>query len=257
MGYVFTYNDAVADDAWFSVPKNREKNELETELMMNMLRPGFGERILDIGCGIGMSLLPFIEKGLVGTGLDPSPYMIFFAKNHLGNRADLHRGFAEELPFSDNSFDHACLIKTLEFVDDPQKAIEEACRVAKDRLLIGLLNPHSTRGTRLRVQRIFTKTIYNHAHFFSIWAVKQIIRTVLGDVPISWRTISQFPSAGTGGLSHRIGHSDLVQRSPFGAFTGMVVTLVPRFRTRPLELSPYPVKPAGSAVGGLARNERR
>lgn len=257
MGYVFNHNDASAEETWFSVPRNREKAELETALMVNMLRPRPGGRILDIGCGIGMSLVPFLEKGLLGTGLDPSPHMIKIAKNHLGNRADLHRGFAESLPFGDNSFDYAGLIKTLEFVDDPRKAIEEACRVAKDRLLIGLLNPHSTRGTKLRVQRIFTKTIYNHARFFSIWEVKQIIRTVLGDVPVSWRTISPFPSAGMGELSHKIEHSELVQRFPFGAFTGMVVTLVPRFRTRPLELKTYPAKPARGAVAGLAINKRR
>jgi ubiquinone/menaquinone biosynthesis C-methylase UbiE len=41
------------------------------------------------------------------------------------------------LPFDDNSFNHACLFTSLEFVDDPKKALAEAFRVAKDGCLSG------------------------------------------------------------------------------------------------------------------------
>ncbi|MDM8522481.1 class I SAM-dependent methyltransferase [Desulfococcaceae bacterium HSG8] len=254
MGYIFNCNDAVVYEQWLKDPKNQMAAELENRLMLNMLRLLRGDRLIDIGCGTGTSLLPFLDTGVLMTGLDPSPDMIDIASEKLENRAELYQGFAEDLPFEDNAFHHACLVKTLEFADDPRKAIEEACRVAKNMVFIGILNRHSIRGTGLRVKRIFTKTIYDHARFFSIWELEEIIRTILGDVPISWRTVCQF-SAGAGKISHRIECSDLVQRCPFGAFTGMTVTLVPRFRTLPLEI-PCPVGPDGTLTG-LARTRWR
>jgi len=246
MGYVFDFNDAKAYEEWFNQPDNRFAAELESRLMIDMLEPMPGEAILDIGCGTGASLLPFLDKGLQATGIDPSPYMLDIAKNNLGNRVDLHRGFAEDLPFDDNSFNYACLVTTLEFVDDRQKALEEACRVAKDKIFIGVLNRYAIKGIQRRVKGVFTKTIYNHARFFSVWELKRNIRSILGDPPISWRTVCQF-SSGSGRIASWIERSNLAQRCPFGAFAGIVVTLVPRFRTRPLAI-PVQAKPSTGAT---------
>ncbi|MBW2570350.1 MAG: methyltransferase domain-containing protein [Deltaproteobacteria bacterium] len=228
MGYVFDFHDAVAYDKWFQKPHNRSISDLETRLMIDMLDPARGESVIDIGCGTGASLLPFVEKGLQVTGIDPSPYMLDIAARNLGNRADLHRGFAEDLPFDDNSFNYA-------FVENPEKALEEVCRVTKDKIFLGVLNRYAIKGVERRIKGVFIKSVYNRATFFSIWELKQIIRDILGDVPISWRTISCFPLI-FGNVSSRIERSRLIQRCPFGAFTGMVVTLVPRFRTRPLSI---------------------
>ena len=183
MGYVFNFNDAIAYERWFNNKRNKTAADLEIRLMLNMLKPVRGETLLDIGCGTGKSLLPFFEKGLQVTGLDPSPYMIDLAKKKLGNRVDLHRGFAEDLPFDDNSFNYASFFTTLEFVQDPQKALEEACRVAKDKIFIGVLNRYALKGLERRVKGMFKESIFNKARFFSIWELKQIIRTILGDVP--------------------------------------------------------------------------
>lgn len=254
MGYIFTADDAVAYKEWSGKPKNRAAIELEGCLMISMLRPMLGERVIDIGCGTGAAFTPFFEKRLSVTGLDPSQYMLDTASNNFGNRADLHKGFAEDLPFGDNSFNHACFVKTLEFTENPEKAIREACRVAKNSVFIGFLNRHSLRGTGLRVKRIFTNTIYNHARLFSIWELKHTIRTILGDVPVSWRTICQF-SNGRGKICKTMECSQLVQRCPFGAFAGITITLVPRFRTRPLELPCTPDPSTNGAVPGLARTK--
>ncbi len=248
MGYIFDFNDAVACEQWFKDPCNRFTTDLESRLMLDMLKPMSGDSVLDIGCGTGPNLLLFIEKGLQATGLDPSPYMLDIAAKNVGNRADLHRGFAEDLPFDDNSFNYASLITTLEFVEDPKKALEEACRVAKDRLLIGALNRYAIKGIQRRVKGIFSSTIYNHAQFFSVWELKRVIRSILGDVPISWRTVCQFPAASSR-IARSIERSSLAQRCPFGAFVSMVVTLVPRFKTRPLPIS-CPAKQAKDAVAG-------
>jgi len=210
MGYVFDFKDAIAYEQWYNNPRNRLTADLENELMLDMLKPMRGETVLDIGCGIGACLLVFLEKGLQVTGVDPSPYMLDIALKNAGNRVDFHRCLAEDLPFDDNSFNYACLITTLEFVEDPRKALEEACRVAKDKIFIGVLNKYAIKGIQRRIKGIFTESIYNRARFYSIWELKQIIRTIVGDVPVSWRTISRFPGI-SGKIAHRLPQFNLLQ----------------------------------------------
>ncbi|MFC1814490.1 class I SAM-dependent methyltransferase [Thermodesulfobacteriota bacterium] len=236
MGHVFDFQDALAHQERINQPRNRDAANLENRLMLDMLKPQHGSAVLEIGCGAGLSLLPLVEAGLQASGLDPSPYMLDIASKNLGERVDLHRGFAEDLPFDDNSFHYALFMTTLEFVEDPQKAIAEACRVAKDRIFVGILNRSAIKGIQLRVKGLFTQTIYNHARLFTIWELKQVVRELLGDVPITWRTVSQMPIV-SGRIAHKVEQFSLIQRWPFGAFAGMVVTLVPRYRTRPLPIT--------------------
>jgi hypothetical protein len=65
---------------------------------------------------------------------------------------------------------------------------------------------------------------------------------------MSWRTVCQLPTK-PGKIVSRIEQSGLVQRCPFGTVAGMAVDLVPRFRTRPLQLK-YPAKGAPKPVAG-------
>jgi SAM-dependent methyltransferase len=251
MGYVFDFKDAIAYEQWFKKPESQIAFELETRLMRTLLQPVRGESVLDIGCGTGAGLLAFLEMGLQVTGLDPSTYMLDIASQNVINRADLYRGYAEDLPFDDNSFNYACLFTTLEFVDDPQKALEEACRVAKDRIFIGVLNRYAIKGIQRRVKGMFAPTIFNHAQFFSVWELKQKIRRILGDSPICWRTVCQLPPqpGKTGKIATSLEQSKILQRCPFGAFAGMVVTLIPKLRTRPLTMR-YEARNTSGAVTG-------
>ena len=246
MGYVFDFKDAQAFDQWHQEPQNQAIIDLQSRLMLDMLAPCEGQSVLDIGCGSGMSLEPFTGMGLQLTGVDPSPYMLDFASAKLRHRVDLHRSYAEDLPFDDNSFNHAILNTTLEFVDDPQKALEEASRVAKDKLFLGILNRYAFKGIERRVKGIFNHSIYNRARFFSVWEIKHFMKDILGDAPMAWRTVCQLPSP-TGKIASRIERSGLVQRCPFGAYAGMIITLVPRYRATPLELKYNCEEPTGAS----------
>ena len=75
-----------------------------------------------------------------------------------------------------------------------------------------------------------------------------MIRSIIGQVPVSWRTVCQLPVP-SGKFVSNLEQSKIIQRCPFGAFVGMVVVLVPRFRTRPLT-APYQAKdPTGTVTG--------
>lgn len=248
MGYVFNFKDAIAWQKWINDPQNQFANEMEKRLFIDLFKPARGDSILDIGCGIGTHLLSFLDMGLNVTGLDPSKHALDMAGKKIQHRVDLHRGVAENLPFDDNTFNYAALISTLEYVDSPEAAISEACRVAKDRVFIGVMNRHSVKVCKERVKRLFSdQSVYVHARFFSIWQVKAMIQNIVGKVPVTWRTACYF-SDYTGQIRRIIEQSEMVHRCPFGSFAGLVVYLLPRYRTRPLEISYLPGRTDGVPI---------
>ena len=147
-----------------------------------------------------------------------------------------------------NSHYHKGGKKDILKIENAELSSEEASRVAKDKIFLGVLNRYAIKGVHRRIKGVFTRTIYNQACFFSIWQLKDIIRSLLGDVPISWRTVLQF-SGSPRLITSKIEQFSLMQKCPFGAFIGMGVTLVPRFRTRPLTV-PYKTKHTTGPVPG-------
>jgi SAM-dependent methyltransferase len=251
MGYVFNQKDSAAFEKERQDRRHIHIARLEGELMCSMLKPVPGETVLDIGCGIGTSLLTLLDKGLDVTGLEPSPYMLDVAYKRVGDRAGLYRGVAEDLPFEDNSFNLVVFFASLEFVDDPRAALREACRVAKDKIFIGVMNRYAIKGLERRVKGVFSETIYNKARFFSVWELKAEIRNIMGDVPVQWKTVCHLPF-GEGKVTRKIESVELIKRFPFGAFAGVSALLVPRFRTRPLALKYAPAKSGGALVGSMS-----
>ena len=242
MSFVFDFKTAAEFEKWSNKPNNAFAADLQNHLMLDLLKPHRNATVLGIGCGTGTCLKPFLDIGLQTTAIDSSPYMLDIKRNNLGNRVDLHRGPAEDLPFDDNAFNYVCLMNCLEFSDNPKKAVEEACRTAKDKVYIGVFNKYAMKNIRRRIQGIFSSTFFNRARFFSIWELTQMIRQLAGDIPMSWKTVCQLHSA-TGRISQRIERSRIVQRCPFGEHTGISVTLIPRFKTNPLPLK-YKTKPS-------------
>ncbi|WDP91586.1 MAG: class I SAM-dependent methyltransferase [Desulfobacter sp.] len=255
MGHVFDFKDAGRYDAWFDRPKPRHGFELEIGLTRKLMNPRRGQRLLDIGCGSGMSLAPFLDEGMSLTGIDPSPYMLDQAAARLGSRVDLHRGPAEDLPFDDNAFDTAFFFTSLEFTERPAKAIEEACRVAKDQVVIGVLNRYAPLNMARRAKGFISPGLYSKAHFFSIWELKMMLRSILGRVPVKWGTTLQFPFV-SGSWAAWMENRRILQKSYFGTFIAMRIKPVPKFRTRPLALrirTRKIYKPATGLVTGLRR----
>lgn len=256
MGYIFDFKDAGSYDAWFDTAKNRYRLELEIKLMLDLLSPVKGQRILDIGCGTGISLEPLLNKGLLLTGIDPSPYVLDLASKRLGSQVDLHRGAAENLPFDDNEFDAAFIFTSLEFADRPAKAIEEACRVAKDTVVLCVLNRYAPLNMARRFKGFFVPSLFAHAHFFSIWELKQILFAILGHVPVKWKTTLQFPFA-CGKIAQYIENTFIVQKSFIGTLIGMKIKPVPKFRTRPLMLEVKKPKVYNPTTGMATRMRHR
>ncbi len=233
MGYIFNFNDAKAYDFWFEDKNNDYIFNLETDMLVKMLAPLRGQRFLDIGCGTGKSIEPFLNKGLQLSGIDPSPYMLDLAERKFKNKVDLFRGFAEDLPFEDNSFEYSSFFTSLEFTELPAKAIEEACRVTKDKIFVGVMNKYAPGNIYRIIKAKFTDTIFSKTQFFTILELKQLVFSILGRVPVSWRTTPQI-SFLSGKYLFMMEKQFLVQKLPFGSMIGMTIKPVPKFRVRPL-----------------------
>ncbi len=237
MGYVFDFNDSKYYETWFQQSKNTYAFDLEAGLLLKMLSPEPDRTVLEIGCGTGRSLEQLLKHdlGLHLTGIDPSPYMLDIAGERLGDKADLHRAFAEDLPFEDNTFHYSFFFTSLEYTDKPAKAIEEACRVTKDKVFVGVLNKYAPLNIMHRIKGIFVQNILSHARFFSILELRQIAFNILGDVPVQWKTTLQFPFS-CNRVCNWIERRPLIEKSPFGTIIGMGITPIPKFTTRPLSL---------------------
>lgn len=248
MVYEFDFKAAQEYDAFFEKGRARHCLDLEIKLVTSLIDPMPDKRLLDIGCGTGLSLEPFIDLGMNLTGVDPSAYMLDKAAARLGHRVELHRGTAEDLPFDDNSFDTALLFFSLEFSDRPAKVIEEACRVAREQVVIGVHNRYAPQNMVRRAKGFFFPDMYSQARFFSVWELKVMMTSILGKVPMKWRTTVQFPFM-SGRLISRVESWHLLQWSYWGSFIGIRIKPVPTFRTRPLVLKIRNSKSYKSATG--------
>src|SRR5262245_16476245 len=90
-----------------------------------------GARALDAGCGTGFQTAIVAEFGYRAHGLDLSARSLAVAQTRLP-AAGLVRGDLGRLPYRDASFDAVvCAGSTLDFVDEPARAIAELARVMR------------------------------------------------------------------------------------------------------------------------------
>jgi SAM-dependent methyltransferase len=89
-----------------------------------------GQRVLDIGCGVGAFLRLVADHDAVPYGIDASEALIELARTRLPE-ADLRVGEMEHLPYDDDSFDLVTGFNSFFFANDMVAALHEAARVAK------------------------------------------------------------------------------------------------------------------------------
>jgi ubiquinone/menaquinone biosynthesis C-methylase UbiE len=188
MGLIFDIEFARRYESWSRSARGRAMDRFVEKAIYELLDPRPNERVLDIGCGSGNHLLFFNKLGIDINGVDASPYMIDIARRRLGHRCTLRRCMAEDLPFDDNEFDLAVLINTLEFLDDPLKALREAGRVAKRKVFICVINSLSWRCMIDRLQGLISENVSRHIVPYHIWELKSYVRKAYGPIPVAWRS---------------------------------------------------------------------
>ena len=126
-----SYNDYVLRE-WekFVGDPSRARASLEATASMDV------KRVLDVGCGAGQELLPFVKSGgAIGIGVDIAPQA-----GHVGRqkhatyspegRVQFMRGSAEDLSFPDATFDVVICRLALPYTHNA-RALAEASRVLR------------------------------------------------------------------------------------------------------------------------------
>jgi ubiquinone/menaquinone biosynthesis C-methylase UbiE len=138
---------------------------------LRMLAAQPGERILEIGCGTGHSLVEIAQSvGPDGnaSGIDISEAMLERTRNEiqqhdLTERTELVCGDAESLPFSDKSFDGIFTSFTLELFDTPAipQVLSECRRVLRPggRLVVVSISKAGKAGLVMKAYE------WTHKHF--------------------------------------------------------------------------------------------
>lgn len=96
-----------------------------------------GMNILDIGCGFGNNLIPFLKKGCKGFGTEVTDDIARLAQDlskEYGYDAVIKSGHNQNIPFDDNFFDVLLSINVLHYEKtekDIFNSMQEYCRVLK------------------------------------------------------------------------------------------------------------------------------
>ncbi|WP_231561126.1 class I SAM-dependent methyltransferase [Sphingobacterium sp. T2] len=116
--------------------------------------------LLEFGCGTGRFTRWWHEIGIDATGGDISPLMLSQAKDLFSG--DLVMADSHYLPFKDQSFDAVAFITTFEYYKNPIQVLQEAARVGRYGIVMGMMNRNSPKFIRRRVQQAFGKNPILH-----------------------------------------------------------------------------------------------
>jgi ubiquinone/menaquinone biosynthesis C-methylase UbiE len=175
-------------DQWFTTPIGSLTRRYESDLIMGLLKPVPGERILDAGCGTGVFTLDLLSGGSRIVGLDISLPMLCWANKKLRMVPfQPVSGDMNTLPFRDDIFDKVVSITALEFIQDGKGAVAELFRVTRRGgvIVAATLNSLGSWADRRREEAkkghaIFSKAIFRSPDELRFLApVEGVVRTAV------------------------------------------------------------------------------
>jgi SAM-dependent methyltransferase len=160
--------------------RNRIQESLEVAAVVRLLRVPRGGRLLEIGCGRGIGLVPLAHYGgpATLTGLDVDGELLEHARARVadaGVTADLRLGDIRALPFDDASVDVVVDFGTCYHVTRPEQALAEIERVLAPGGLFVCESPlaqiiaHPSRSTRRRLPWQSAPLLVPH-HCAGLWS---------------------------------------------------------------------------------------
>lgn len=153
---------------------------LEEQLILDLLGPPAGLRILDVGCGDAALAVALTQRGALVTGVDADPSMLGAGRVRAeasGIAPELIQGDTRALPFADGRFDVVLAVTVLCFVDDAAGAMREMARVLRPggRLAIGELGRWNLWAAKRRLSGWLGSRVWQSATFRTAGALKRLL----------------------------------------------------------------------------------
>ena len=142
-------------DKWFETSIGKIVKEIEAELIREFLNPEPEDRVLDAGCGTGISTIGMLVAEVQVVGIDISQSMLSYASSKTVNHSFFGvRGDMLRLSFHDNRFDKAVPDTALEFIVDGRSAVGEPFRVTRSGgcVAAAILNSLTQRAVRRKAK---------------------------------------------------------------------------------------------------------
>jgi len=108
---------------WYFVAKRKFLDVVLEKYVKN------NSRVLDVGCGTGAVLEQMAAKNFLVSGIDMSDTALEYCRK---KGFEVDKGFADKMPYSDNTFDIVFALDVLEHLENPELAVREVKRVLKD-----------------------------------------------------------------------------------------------------------------------------
>ena len=113
---------------------HEEEQLKKIELIKNYLNPRENDKLLDVGCGTGLTTEPW---KCIRYGVDPAKKLIARARQK--DEIKYKVAAAENIPFEDNFFDYVISITAIQNFADIDKGLKEIKRVGKGRFILTAL----------------------------------------------------------------------------------------------------------------------
>jgi len=171
-------------DSWFDTPVGKKVKALELDLLIKLVNPQKGLKMLEVGIGTGLFAMEFRNEGIEVCGIDPSEKMLEIAR---GRGFDVRYGVGENIPFEDDTFDVVLSMTSMEASKEPDHFLGEMKRVAKPSgiVVVAVLNLFSFYGISRRIRGLLKKSIFNEMHFYNYWEFKKLLQRHLEEVYVS------------------------------------------------------------------------
>lgn len=169
-------------DEWYD--SHQALYQSQIKVLKKIVPSGLG---IEIGVGTGR----FASLLSVQFGLDPSLNMLKLAKQR---NVKVVRGFGENLPFKNESFNFVLIVYTIELVDDPLSFLKETLRTLKRKgvLILGILDKNSSWG-KFYMQKAAQSKYHKAFHFISPEEILKIFKKLPLVFKVAFQTQFQPP----------------------------------------------------------------
>lgn len=160
---------------WYATPRGVRVSRAESALL-DWLLGAFpaARRVLEVGCGSGHFTAWLGRRGLLPIGLDRAPAMLA-ALRERQPACPVLLADAAALPVHDRAVDLVVFVATLEFIEDPRRALVEAVRAARLGVVVIALNRWSLGALSRRVGPASRGALLRHARDLSAPELRRLV----------------------------------------------------------------------------------